>query len=55
MVGKGKFRELLIYDLDLFVQHLPSEAVNRHVHPVMLFTFHDEVVLKVACIGLKAA
>ena len=43
---------LLVYNLDLFVDHLAGKAINRHMHPVMLFPFHDEIVLKARTIGL---
>jgi hypothetical protein len=44
---------LLIDDLDLLVEHLPGEAVDRHMHPIMLFAFHDEIVLRLVALGLK--
>jgi hypothetical protein len=34
---------LLVYDFDLFVDHLPGEAVDYHMHPVMLFAFSRKV------------
>ena len=34
--------ELFVYDLDLLVDHLPGEAIDRHVNPVTLFAFHEE-------------
>ena len=37
---------LLVYDLDLLVEHLPGEPIDRHVHPVVLFAFDDEIVLE---------
>jgi hypothetical protein len=36
---------LFVYDFDLLVEHLASETVDRNVYPVMLFPFHDKVVL----------
>src|ERR1041385_1670168 len=30
------FANLFIYDFNLFVDHLISEPINRHMHPVML-------------------
>ena len=45
-MGKSKFRELLIYDLDLLVDHLAGKPIDSDVHPVVLFPFHDEIVLK---------
>ena len=44
---------LLVYDLDLFVEHLTGETVNRDVHPVMLLAFNNEIILKAARIGLE--
>jgi len=55
--------ELFVYNLDLLVDYLPGETVDRHaaspkpwrrrVYPVMLLSFHDEVVLKTRSIWLK--
>jgi len=36
------FRLLLVYDLDLLVEHLSCKPVDRNVHTVMLFAFRDE-------------
>ena len=44
---------LLIHDLDLLVDHVAGEAIDRHVHPVMLLPFDYEVILKTASIRLK--
>lgn len=33
---------LFVYDLDLLVNYLPGESVDRDMHPVMLFTFDVE-------------
>ena len=46
---------LLVHDLDLLVDHLTGEAIDCHVHPVMLLSLNNEVILKAARIGLKAA
>ncbi len=35
---------LFVYDLDLFIEYLPRKPVDRHMHPVTLLTFDDEVV-----------
>ena len=43
---------LLVYDLDLLVDHLTGEPVDRDVDPVVLFPFHDEIVLKTSGIWL---
>ena len=32
-----------------------GEAINRHVRPVMLFPFHDEIVLETGSIWLEVA
>ena len=37
-------RKLLVHDLDLLVDHLISEPVNRHMHPVMLLPLHNKFV-----------
>ena len=34
--------KLLVYDLDLLVDHLPGKPINGHVHPITLLPFHDE-------------
>jgi hypothetical protein len=43
---------LFAYDLDLFIKHFPGKPVDRDLHPVMLFSFHDEIVLEALCIWL---
>ncbi len=43
----------LVDDLDLLVEHLAGEAIDRHMHPIMLFPFYDKITLKVARIGLE--
>ena len=40
------WKRLFVYDLDLLVEHLAGKAVDRHIDPVMLLPFHDEVVLE---------
>jgi hypothetical protein len=35
-------RGLFVYDLDLLVDDLPSEAVDRHMNAVTLLSFHDK-------------
>jgi hypothetical protein len=37
------FPNLLVYDLDLLIDHLIGEPVNRHMHPVMLLAFASEI------------
>jgi hypothetical protein len=37
---------LFVHHLDLFVDYLSGKAVDRHIDPVMLLPFHDEVVLE---------
>ena len=44
---------LFVYNFYLLVEHSAGEAINRHVYPVMLFTFDDEVILKIVRIGLE--
>ena len=44
---------LLVHDLDLLVDHLAGETIDRHAHPVMLLPFDYEVILKTASISLK--
>ena len=34
--------ELFVYDLDLLVEHLTGEAIDREVYPVMLFPLNHE-------------
>jgi len=34
---------LFVYNLDLLVDYLPGEAVDRYMHPVMLFHFRDKI------------
>ncbi len=34
--------KLLVYDLDLVVEHLPGKPVDRGVHPIMLLAFDAE-------------
>jgi len=41
---------LFINDLDLLVDHLPSEPIDCHVHPVALFALHHKAVLKICSI-----
>ena len=43
---------LLSHDLDLLVDDLPSKPVDRHVYPVMLFPFDDEIVLQTSSVWL---
>ena len=44
---------LLVHDLDLLFDHFAGEAIDRDVHPVMLFPFDYEVILETGSIGLK--
>ena len=34
---------LLVHDLDLLVEHLAGEPVDRHMYPIVLFAFHDKL------------
>ena len=49
---RSSLRELFVHDLDLLVEDSAGEAIDRHVHPVTLLPFHDEVVLKTRSIWL---
>jgi len=46
------FPELFINYLYLLIEHLACEAVDSHVHPVVLFSFDNEIVLKAGSIWL---
>ncbi len=35
---------LFVHDLDLLVDYLPGEPVDRHMHPVSLFAFDDKTI-----------
>jgi hypothetical protein len=52
---RNRFPNLLVNNLTLLVDHLPGEAIDRHVHPVVLFSFHDKVVLKATRIWFEPA
>ena len=39
----SSLRELLVYDFDLLVDHLPGKPVDRDVHPITLLALNDEV------------
>ena len=41
---------LLVHDLDLLVEHLAGEPVDRHMDPVMLFPCNYKPVLKTCSI-----
>jgi hypothetical protein len=41
------------YYLDLFVDHLPGQPIDRHMHAVMLLPFHDEIILKAASVRFE--
>ena len=42
--------ELLVYELDLVIDHLPRKPIDRGVYPVMPFAFDNGVVLISAAI-----
>ena len=44
---------LFVNGFDRFIYHSAGEAIDRHMDPVMLLSFHDEVILKAASIGLE--
>jgi hypothetical protein len=41
---------LLIYNLDLFIDHLSGKPVDGDMDPVMLFPFNDEIVLQASSV-----
>ena len=41
----------LVHDLDLLVEHLAGEAIDRHVDRIALFACRDKAVLKTCSIG----
>src|SRR5882724_91827 len=44
------FPNLLVHDLDLLVDHLAGETVDRHVDPVMLFPYNYKAILETCSI-----
>ena len=40
------FLKLLLRQFDLSIDHLVGETVDGEVYPVMLFPFHNEIVLE---------
>jgi len=40
--------KLLVYDLDLRVEHFPSKPVDRHMHPLMLLVFNKHFLRSVS-------
>ncbi len=48
-------RQLLLHQFDSLFDHLVSETVDGKVYPVMLFAFHDEIVLETGSIWLVVA
>jgi hypothetical protein len=53
VMSKSKFRELFVYHLDLLIEYLSGQPIDRHVNPVMLFPFHDEIVLEIGGVWLE--
>src|SRR6266571_4821007 len=47
--------DLLLHQFDSLFDHLVSETVDGDVYPVMLFAFHDEIVLETGSIWLVVA
>jgi len=43
---------LFVYDLDLLIKHFPGKPVDRHVYPVVLLAFRDEIILEALRIWL---
>jgi hypothetical protein len=46
---------LFVHDLDLLVDYLAGETVNRHMHPVTLLTFDDMQHLGITNLARHAA
>jgi hypothetical protein len=54
--GKKQIRpELFVHHLDLLVEYLAGEPIDGDMHPVVLFTFDDKIVLEIAGIWLVVA
>jgi len=34
---------LFVYNLDLLIEHFTGQPIDRYMHPVMLFPFHDKI------------
>jgi hypothetical protein len=45
--------KLLVHDLDLFVDRFASEAIDRHVPPLVLLAFHDKAAFGFCAFGLR--
>ena len=41
---------LFVNDLDLLLDYLPGKSIDRHVHPITLFTIDDKAVPKTCSI-----
>jgi hypothetical protein len=41
---------LFLNYFDLFIDHLPGEAIDCNVHPVVLLAFHNEIILEGCCV-----
>jgi hypothetical protein len=50
-----RFASLLRHHFELCIDHLVGEAVNRHMRPVMLFAFNNEIVLQIGSIPFQVA
>ena len=48
-------RQLLLHQFDSLFDYLVSKTVDGEVYPVMLFAFHDEIVLETGSIWLVVA
>ena len=46
-------RGLLLHHFDLLVDNLAGEAIDRHMYPVVLFAFDNEIVGRLLAFGLK--
>jgi hypothetical protein len=47
MIRRG---ESFVHHFNLPIDHLTSEPVDRHVHPITLLVFNDEVILWTCCV-----
>ena len=44
---------LFVYYFNLFIDHLAGEAVDCHMHPVMLLGFNNGIVVQAGCIWFE--
>src|SRR5207249_4496724 len=46
--------QLFVDDFDLLINYLPGKPVDRHMHPVMLLAFDNEIILEACCVWFIA-